>query len=141
VIHIKRLIMRCPKCNSEEIDATTPRTVYACGSSDYDQRPNTFIQSDECKLQITQDEKTICEYSGLPSLTSYAENEYSTVGLSVGINPNHFKVDFSKVKTLEDIIVILKAMDLTVSWYTKTIPEKFQDIHNKGFLTKEGINN
>jgi hypothetical protein len=50
-------------------------------------------------------------------------------------------VDFSKVKTLDDIIVILKAMDLTVSWYTKTIPEKFQDIHNKGFLTKEGINN
>jgi hypothetical protein len=133
--------MRCPKCNSEEIDATTPRTVYACGSSDYDQRPNTFIQSDECKLQLTQDEKTICEYSGLPSLTSYVENEYSTVGLSVGINPNHFKVDFSKVKTLDDIIVILKAMDLTVSWYTKTIPEKFQDIHNKGFLTKEGINN
>ena len=41
--------MKCPKCNSEEVDAMTPRTVYDCGSSDYDQRPDTFIQSDKCK--------------------------------------------------------------------------------------------
>ena len=39
----------CPKCGAIEIGAMTPRTVYACGSSDYDQRPNTFIQSKECK--------------------------------------------------------------------------------------------
>ena len=39
----------CPKCGSIEIDAMTPRTKYACGSSDYDKRPNTFQQSDECK--------------------------------------------------------------------------------------------
>lgn len=39
----------CPKCSKEEVDAMTPRTVYGCGSSDYDQRPNTFKQSDECK--------------------------------------------------------------------------------------------
>ena len=42
--------IKCPKCGAEEIDAMTPRTVYACGSSDYDQRPNTFKQSEECKL-------------------------------------------------------------------------------------------
>ena len=39
----------CPKCGSIEVDALTPRTKYACGSSDYDNRPNTFQQSDECK--------------------------------------------------------------------------------------------
>lgn len=39
----------CPKCNSEEIEANTPRTTYSCGSSDYDQRPGTFIQSENCK--------------------------------------------------------------------------------------------
>jgi hypothetical protein len=40
---------RCPYCGSEEIEANTPRTVYGCGSSDYDQRPNTFKQGDNCK--------------------------------------------------------------------------------------------
>ena len=40
---------KCPKCGAIEVDSMTPRTVYECGSSDYDQRPNTFIQSEECK--------------------------------------------------------------------------------------------
>jgi hypothetical protein len=40
---------KCPKCGAVEIDAMTPRTVYLCGSSDYDQRLNTFSQSEECK--------------------------------------------------------------------------------------------
>ena len=40
---------KCPKCCAIEVDAMTPRTVYECGSSDYDQRPNTFSQSEECK--------------------------------------------------------------------------------------------
>ena len=34
----------CPACGSPEVDAMTPRTVYDCGSSDYDQRPGTFSQ-------------------------------------------------------------------------------------------------
>lgn len=38
----------CPKCGEPEIDAMTPRTVYACESSDYDQRPGTFKQSKTC---------------------------------------------------------------------------------------------
>ena len=41
---------KCPKCGAVEVDAITPRTVYACGSSDYDQRPNTFTQSVQCKF-------------------------------------------------------------------------------------------
>lgn len=36
--------LRCPACGAAEVDALTPRTVYACGSSDYDQRPGTFRQ-------------------------------------------------------------------------------------------------
>ena len=36
----------CPNCGQDEVEANTPRTVYKCGSSDYDQRPNTFI--DKC---------------------------------------------------------------------------------------------
>ena len=41
---------KCPKCGSVEVDSMTPRTVYKCGSSDYDQRPNTFNQTDKCRL-------------------------------------------------------------------------------------------
>ncbi len=48
--------MSCPKCGKEEIDAMTPRTVYACGSSDYDQRPGTFKQGLDCKDQIPDNE-------------------------------------------------------------------------------------
>ena len=40
---------KCPKCGSVEIPAMSPRTFYECGSSDYDQRPGTFVQSDVCK--------------------------------------------------------------------------------------------
>lgn len=40
----------CPKCGALEIDAMTPRTIYKCGSSDYDQRPNTFKQTIKCKV-------------------------------------------------------------------------------------------
>jgi hypothetical protein len=34
---------KCPACAAPEVPATTPRTVYACGSSDYDQRPGSFV--------------------------------------------------------------------------------------------------
>jgi hypothetical protein len=33
---------RCPACNAPEIEADTPRTVYACGTSSYDDRPGTW---------------------------------------------------------------------------------------------------
>ncbi len=34
----------CPICGAEEVEANTPRTVYKCGSSDYDGRPGAFKQ-------------------------------------------------------------------------------------------------
>jgi len=40
---------RCPVCGSKEISSCTPRTVYECGSSDYNQRTDTFRQSEACK--------------------------------------------------------------------------------------------
>ena len=48
--------------------------------------------------------------------------------------PRSFKIDFSKVTSIEDIVDILKAMDLTVFQYDETIPEKFQTMFNKGIL-------
>lgn len=41
----------CPACGSPEVEANTPRTTYACGSNDYDQRPGTFKQGKHCKVK------------------------------------------------------------------------------------------
>jgi hypothetical protein len=41
----------CPVCGSSEVDEYSPRTLYACGSSDYDQRPGTFVRGDNCKQE------------------------------------------------------------------------------------------
>ena len=40
----------CPFCGAPEVERFHPRTQYACGSSDFDQRPGTFKQSDYCAL-------------------------------------------------------------------------------------------
>lgn len=32
---------KCPNCEAPEVASSTPRTTYACGSSDYDGRPGT----------------------------------------------------------------------------------------------------
>lgn len=40
--------IKCPICGSPEIEANTHRTVYSCGSSDYDQRPDTFEHGADC---------------------------------------------------------------------------------------------
>lgn len=34
----------CQKCGAREVPFDSARTVYACGSSDYDQRPGTFSE-------------------------------------------------------------------------------------------------
>ena len=34
----------CPSCGLPEVDCLEPRTKYECGSSDYDQRPGSFVK-------------------------------------------------------------------------------------------------
>lgn len=34
---------KCPRCGAPEVESQTPRTVYACGSSDYDGRPESIV--------------------------------------------------------------------------------------------------
>jgi hypothetical protein len=66
-------VTRCPKCNSEEVEAMTPRTIYSCGSSDYDQRPGTFLQSDKCKQNDTVSELDKLAYKYNPVMKLDAE--------------------------------------------------------------------
>jgi hypothetical protein len=53
-----------------------------------------------------------------------------------------FKIDFTKVTSLDDVVDILKAMNLTVFQYDETIPEKFKTLFDKGLLieTKNNSN-
>jgi len=48
---------KCPSCGAEEVEADSPRTVYACGSSDYAcyfHRPGSFTQSQQCKERVEE---------------------------------------------------------------------------------------
>jgi len=61
------------------------------------------------------------------------ELELNQTGV-IKIYEKRLDIDFSKVTTLEDVILILKGMGLSVHWYTDTCPEQFQEIYEKGFL-------
>jgi hypothetical protein len=55
----------CPTCGKPEVEASTPHTVYACGSRDYDQRPGTFRMGDNCKQPMENDSRS-SDCSALP---------------------------------------------------------------------------
>lgn len=44
----------CPVCGASEVASNGPRITYACGSSDYDQRPGTFKQASSCLPSVKE---------------------------------------------------------------------------------------
>jgi ssDNA-binding Zn-finger/Zn-ribbon topoisomerase 1 len=44
----EKAMLKCPVCGEEEVEFEHPRTKYACGSTDYDQRPGTFKKGVDC---------------------------------------------------------------------------------------------
>jgi hypothetical protein len=46
----------------------------------------------------------------------------------------HFKIDFDKVQTIDDIKIVLQAMDLHIYWNEDKCPERFKEVYDKGFL-------
>ena len=50
----------------------------------------------------------------------------------MSIIPKKFKIDYSKVESLEQVIDILKAMDSSIHWYNDNCPEQFKDLYEKG---------
>lgn len=65
----------CPSCEAPEVEANTPRTTYACGSSDYDQRPGTFVH--KCKEQRGRTAGDLVWLSSLCGHSEPAQPEYS----------------------------------------------------------------
>ncbi len=55
-------------------------------------------------------------------------------GILQSLHERDFEIDYSKVKTVEDIVLIFKAMQLTVHSYSEEMPESIQALYDKGFL-------
>ena len=69
-----------------------------------------------------QDEKTI---------------EFSATNLPLKIFNRQFKIDWDQVQSLDDLIVVMKAMDITIHWYSEECPKQFKEIYDKGFLIEK----
>jgi hypothetical protein len=57
--------------------------------------------------------------------------------LASGITNKQYEVDFDKVKSVDDVLVILKAMNFTLNWYSEECPAQFKEIYEKGFLKEK----
>jgi hypothetical protein len=47
-----------------------------------------------------------------------------------------FKIDYSKIESLEQVIDILKATGLTYHWFGDDCPEQFKDLYKRGLLVE-----
>lgn len=51
-----------------------------------------------------------------------------------------FVLDYDKIKTVEDVVEVLKGLAPEFQWYTNQMPDQFKALHEKGFLLeKESI--
>jgi hypothetical protein len=48
-----------------------------------------------------------------------------------------YEIDFDKIKSLDDVIVLLRAMNVTLNWYSEECPAQFKEIYEKGFLKEK----
>ena len=55
---------------------------------------------------------------------------------TLSIIQKKFKIDYSKVESLEQVLEILKAMDLSIYWYNNNCPEQFKELYEKGLLVE-----
>lgn len=113
---------KCPICGAPEIEAMTPRTIYDCGSSDYDQRPGTFIQM--CKpmnkeYRVTPEmlEAVIIkeEYQKLGTKMTACvltlENGHEVVGIAGVVDPGMYDIEigskYAREKAVEQLWPLL----------------------------------
>lgn len=67
-----------------------------------------------------------------------SEVKLSQTGLfNVQITNKSFDIDYSKIKTIEDVIVVLKSLNISIDWHQEECPEQFKEIYEKGFLIEK----
>ena len=48
-----------------------------------------------------------------------------------------YEIDFDKIKSIDDILVVFRAMKVTLNWYSEECPDQFKEIYEKGFLKEK----
>jgi len=48
-----------------------------------------------------------------------------------------FVLDYSRIKTVEDVVMVLKGLAPEFQWYTDKMPEQFETLHWNGFLIEK----
>ena len=48
-----------------------------------------------------------------------------------------FVLDYSRIKTVEDVVEVLKALDPEFQWFTNEMPTSFEKLHWNGFLIEK----
>jgi sporulation protein YlmC with PRC-barrel domain len=57
--------------------------------------------------------------------------------LASGITVKKYEIDFDKIKSIDDILVVFRAMKVTLNWYSEECPDQFKEIYEKGFLKEK----
>ena len=93
--------------------------------------------------------KGLLQTQELESLLKKLESDLTNAGENITLTPTmppvnvkSYRLDYSKINTIEDIKDVFESMDMHVNWYTEECPEKFKKIYEKGFLkaiTNENI--
>jgi hypothetical protein len=48
-----------------------------------------------------------------------------------------YEIDYDKIKDLDDVVVLFRAMKVTLNWYSEECPDQFKEIYEKGFLKEK----
>lgn len=57
--------------------------------------------------------------------------------LASGITVKQYGIDCDKIKSIDDVVVIFRAMDFTLNWYSEECPAQFKELHEKGLLKEK----
>jgi sporulation protein YlmC with PRC-barrel domain len=57
--------------------------------------------------------------------------------LASEITVKQYEIDFDKIKSIDDVVVIFRAMKVTLNWYSEECPDLFKEIYEKGFLKEK----
>ena len=60
--------------------------------------------------------------------------------IGIEIINRQFDIDWSRIKTTEDVVVLLKALGIAITWHQKECPPEFYEIYDKGFLIERKNN-
>jgi hypothetical protein len=57
--------------------------------------------------------------------------------LAATVINKQYEIDYDKIKDLDDVVVLFRAMKVTLNWYSEECPDQFKEIYEKGFLKEK----